>query len=149
MMLYTHANKEDLDGISNLLAINNLPFADLQESAIAFIVGKINNDIIGCIGLENYGTEGMLRSFAVSPKFRNKGIGKELYRQLINYAVGQHIKTIHLLTETARDYFAGKGFVVADRTTAPQVIINSIEFSTLCPVSSVYMVLKEIDTYAV
>lgn len=147
MISYKLAEREDIEPITHLLKINDLPFSDIIESAIEFIVAKNDKETVGCIGLEKHGTEGLLRSFAVDNDFRNNGIGKEMYNRLLSYATQHKIKTLHLLTNTAKDYFNKNGFMVADRSKAPELISKSQEFTSLCPISSVYMVLKDISQY--
>jgi amino-acid N-acetyltransferase len=148
MITYTLAEMKDLENIERLLNRSNLPFSDIRESTVDFIVAKDDHEIIGCIGLERHHTEGLLRSFAVENNFRNKGIGKELYHRLLHYASQNNIKTVHLLTTTAKDYFLKTGFGIASRTNAPEAIRNTKEFAGLCPSSSVYMTLEEISEYA-
>ena len=145
MNTYTLALKEELESIIAILQINNLPTLDIRQIAADFIVAKKDNKIVGCIGLEKFGTEGMLRSFAVVDEYKNKGIGKELYKHLLSYALENNIKNLHLLTNTAKEYFLKTGFLVTDRNKAPEVIQKSTEFSSLCPVSSTYMVLENIS----
>lgn len=149
MITYKLAEKKDFDSIENLLKNNKLPYSDIRKIAIDFIVAKKDNEIIGCIGLEKFETESMLRSFAVDDKFKNIGIGKEMYNRILSYAHQNNIKNLHLLTNTAREYFLKVGFVVSDRNKAPQVIKETTEFSELCPASSTYMVLENISEHAV
>jgi amino-acid N-acetyltransferase len=140
MISYTLARETDKKAIGSLLKINNLPYSDLQESPIVFIIATNNERIVGCIGLEKHGNAGLLRSFAVEPGLQNKGIGKELYRNLLDYVRQSQILTLHLLTNTAKDYFSRIGYRLAERNNAPDEIARSAEFAGLCPVSSTYMV---------
>jgi len=144
MITYNLANAEEVKAITHFLVQNNLPASDIHESAIDFIVAKNNNKIIGCIGLESKGNHGLLRSFAVESEFRNRSIGIELYHRILKQALLFNIKTMHLLSDTASEYFSKVGFVVAERKNAPYEIAETIEFSSLCPVSSKYMVLTDI-----
>jgi amino-acid N-acetyltransferase len=144
MISYNLATETDISNIRVLLETNNLPFSDLKESPITFIIARDNEKIVGCIGLEKYGNDGLLRSFAVAPDFQNRGIGKELYKNLMDYATRNHINSMHLLTNTAKDYFSRIGYNTADRNLAPVQISGSAEFVGLCPASSTYMVL---DTF--
>lgn len=149
MITYTLAEKKDFEKITNLLKINKLPYSDIQKIDIEFIVAKKDNEIIGCIGLEKFETEGMLRSFAVDDEFKNKGIGTEMYNRILSYSHQNNIKNMHLLTNTAKEYFLKAGFLVVDRDNAPEAIKGTSEFSGLCPVSSTYMVLDNISEHAV
>jgi len=147
MITYKFAEREELEHIIHLLKINDLPFSDIHQGAIEFIVAKNDKTTVGCIGLEKHGTDGLLRSFAVENDFRNKEIGKEMYNRLLSYATQKNIKTLHLLTNSAKDYFNKNGFMVASRSEAPELISKSQEFTSLCPASSVYMVLDDISQY--
>ena len=147
MITYNLANAEEIEAITLLLEQNNLPVSDIRESAIDFIVAKNNSKLIGCVGLEKKGDHGLLRSFAVESEFRNLGVGTELYQRILKHALQFNIRSIHLLTNTASEYFSKVGFVVTDRINAPNAITETIEFSCLCPVSSQYMVLTDIAKY--
>jgi amino-acid N-acetyltransferase len=142
MITYSLAEAKDLEIIKETLQSVHLPFADVDESEIEFIAAKSKSEIIGCIGLEKYGTDGLLRSFAVKESFQNKGMGQELYRQLLTFACNEKVTTLHLLTTTASAYFSRMGFADANRNEAPETIRQSKEFSSLCPASSVYMKLE-------
>lgn len=148
MITYSLARETDLEPIMRLLKVISLPYSDLQQSPIEFIVAKNDGLLIGCIGLERYGSDALFRSFAVEPALQNRGIGKELFMQLLKYAGKNKVKHLHLLTNTARDYFSKIGFRVANRNEAPDPISTSSQFAILCPSSSTYMVLDSIPEYA-
>jgi amino-acid N-acetyltransferase len=137
---YRFADSNDLSAISALLENSKLPISDIKPGKIDFIIASNAEDkIIGCIGIESYGAEGLLRSFAVDAENRNSNIGAALLDRLLLKAQQSGIETLHLLTTTAEKYFLKKGFSIAMREDAPQSIRNTIEFSSLCPSSSVYM----------
>lgn len=144
MISYDLAAEADLPAINNLLKKSSLPFSDLAESNIEFITAREGYNLIGCIGIESFGKDGLLRSFAVEERYRNKGYGKELYNRLLSFAVQKGIKTLHLLTNTAEHYFKKAGFIIEKRDNAPSKILQTTEFSSLCPSTSTYMVLKDI-----
>lgn len=143
MVTCSKAGNKDLEIITRLLEINHLPYSDINRNTIDFFVAKKDGKIIGCIGLEKHGNDGLLRSFAVEIDFRNSGIGNELVDRFLKFARQNNIRNLHLLTETAKDYFAKRGFVITDRINAPSAIGASSEFIGLCPVSSTYMVRRE------
>jgi amino-acid N-acetyltransferase len=140
MITYSFYTHNDLDDISALLKENKLPYQDIHTSKVHFIIARNEGQVVGCIGLEHYGTEGLLRSFAVAQTFQNKGYGKALYNKLIDYCAKNGIKTLHLLTNTASEYFLKNGFSVKNRINAPYVIQETMEFKNLCPSSSTYMI---------
>jgi len=148
-MKFEIATEKDLNAIKILLEKNNLPISDISKnSAIDFIIARNNKRIIGCIAIEKYGTDGFLRSLAVDLDFRNKGYGNQLYNRLLSYAVQNEIKIMHLLTTTAEKYFLKKGFKKFNRNEAPEIIQKTVEFSELCPSSSVYMILENVSEHA-
>lgn len=142
MVSYFVAQEGETDLICRLLDANGLPFSDITESGVQLIVAKVDDEIVGCIGLEIHEEEGLLRSFAVKSSYRGRGIGRSLYNSLLHFSIDHHIRTLHLLTNTAEDYFTKVGFVIGDRCNAPELIKKSREFACLCPSSALYMVLE-------
>ncbi|RRQ48165.1 GNAT family N-acetyltransferase [Maribacter algicola] len=130
----------DLKSIQELLKANYLPFEDLVESKVAFLTKEKNGELIGCIGIEKYDADGLLRSLAVADAHKGKGIGKQLLDELCESSKQEGIHRLHLLTTTADAYFTRYGFNVTERSTAPTAILGTTEFSEICPSSSVYMV---------
>lgn len=132
----------DYDKIRELLKTNKLPYEDIISSKVEFITSQPDGNLAGCIGIEKYGEDGLLRSFAVDDEYKNKGIGKDLLNELISKSKNEGIKKLHLLTTTADKYFAKKGFRNSERSNAPNAILSSKEFSEICPSGSVYMILE-------
>ncbi|MDC6389440.1 arsenic resistance N-acetyltransferase ArsN2 [Maribacter sp. PR1] len=133
--------KTDLQKIQDLLKRNNLPYEDLQSSKVEFITKEAQDQLIGCIGIEQYDADGLLRSLAVADSYKGKGIGKELLSELCSACKKNGIQYLHLLTTTADRYFEHYGFTVAEKSNAPTTILKTKEFSEICPSSSVYMTL--------
>lgn len=137
---YRPGYKEDLPAISALLQKNGLPGSDIFTTSISFLLAVANkNEVIGCIGVEQYLTDGLLRSFAVDEKYRDQKVGINLFHRLISHGRQSGIEMLHLLTTTAEKYFTANGFVVAERSAAPATMKDTTEFSSLCPSSSTYM----------
>lgn len=55
------------------------------------------------------------------------------------WAAAQGIETLYLLTTTAAQFFARRGYEVVARSDAPNVIAATSQFSKLCPASSAFM----------
>jgi amino-acid N-acetyltransferase len=139
---YRYCQLEDLNSVYELLNENNLPVADLDLGKVRITVATINHYIVGCIGIEEYNTDGLLRSFAVLKHYRDKGIGEKLFRNLLDYCSQTGINTLHLLTDTAEEYFGQKGFSFSHREQAPDSIKDTSEFTELCPSTCAYMVKR-------
>ena len=143
---YRLSNEQYKREIISLLMDNKLPVSDLNSSKTQFIISIENDNVIGCIGIEPYEKDGLLRSLAVHPDYRNLGIGTQLLQRLLAYCRQLGIENVHLLTTTAEKYFLSKGFLNANRDEAPESIKKTLEFSTICPSTSAYMILKKISS---
>jgi amino-acid N-acetyltransferase len=137
---FRFGQEADLDQIIKLLAAGNLPTEDVSLGKITFMVALRADEIIGCIGLEALGKDGLLRSMAVKHDLRGNGVGQQLFLKLLSYCTQNEITDIHLLTVDAGRFFESKGFVYADRSKAPPSIKQTAEFAQLCPSSCSYMV---------
>lgn len=126
--------------IETLLKENKLPFEDLVSSKVEFLTLFSGTKLKGCIGIEKFDKNALLRSFAVDDNFKNQGIGNSLLHKLVLKCKDNGIEKLHLLTTTATAYFAKKGFIISDKKTVPKSIVNSKEFSEICPASAIYMV---------
>lgn len=137
----------DREVIVSLLDLCGLPVADLVVEPAAnmeFLVMEdtAGNHLMGCVGLQNYGSIGLLRSFAVSPRYRHQRVGGQLLEALHRQAEVSGIRQIYLLTTTASAYFERAGYRPVSRDAAPAAIQRSTEFSTLCPATAVVMTLS-------
>jgi amino-acid N-acetyltransferase len=137
-MLFEQAKNQREDIVAILFA-EKLPVDDLPESLDNFLVAIENGKLIGVIGLEQYGAYGLLRSLAVLPEYRNKGIAGKLIEHLQSMAELSGLQALYLLTETAPDYFKNKGFTQISREQVPTEIQGSSEFRHVCPVSAIVM----------
>ena len=133
------ATAGDYDNVTALLSSQHLPVEDIDKTHSHFFVAKEEGAILAVIGLEVYGTLGLLRSMATDPAYRNKGLASMLELELINYAKKKGIQEVFLLTETAETYFSKKGFLKIRREEVPISIKNSPEFSHLCPSTAILM----------
>lgn len=143
---YRLAESKDLEKIKDLLGKSNLPVADIENAdKINFVVAiSDSNELIGCIGIERYDTDGLLRSLAVDPDYRGTGIGHELLSRLLSISRQLGVNDLHLLTTTAERFFDRAGFSLLPRDEAPASMKATVEFSSLCPSSSAYMVMRGI-----
>lgn len=133
------AEREHLDLAKDILVTNHLTVLGIEDQFLNFFVLYVNGQIIGIVGLEIYNTSGLLRSLAILPEYQKKGLGITLVQQIIEYAQEKKLKTVYLLTETAKSFFEKQGFSVVDRKEAPPEIQNSKEFSSACPVNATFM----------
>lgn len=121
----------DLRKIESLLSSAQLPTGDIERHLSTFFVADSAGEIIGVGGLENCGSGvGLLRSFVVAPKFRNQGIAAQLFAETFSAARQWGISALYLLTTTAQDYFARRGFALVARDEAPAPIRQTSQYAT-------------------
>lgn len=131
------------DDVKHLLQVCGLPHSDITPAHLQhFFASGNNSGLFGVVGIEPYGSIALLRSLAVTPKHRNSGLGKQLVAYIEQYALAQGVQVIYLLTTTADKFFSRLGYSPVPRDQAPSVIQDTIEFSNLCPSSSILMVKR-------
>jgi amino-acid N-acetyltransferase len=133
------ASAQDLDKVSELLNDARLPLEGVSDCIDEFIVAESDGSLIGSVAIERYGEYALLRSAAVSPGYRGKGIGRKLVDAIIARAESQRVKAIYLLTTTAESYFPEFGFTTVDRSWVPAELTASREFQDACPSSATVM----------
>jgi amino-acid N-acetyltransferase len=137
------ATPNDLLRILALLDEASLPSVGVKEALSRFIVAKAGDDIVGVIGLEVCGDRiALLRSAAVAPAWRGRGVGTELVERVIAAAKAEGFDALYLLTTTAESYFPNFGFARIDRGDAPAAIQSTAEFSSACPATAALMALR-------
>jgi N-acetylglutamate synthase-like GNAT family acetyltransferase len=130
----------DLADIAAQLEQEGLPNKDLAiRPGARFWVARTGDRLLGAIGLETYGSSGLLRSLVVVPEARSTGLGGRLVEALEQAAKSAGLHRLVLLTQTAEAFFAKRGYAVIDRASAPDEVRASTEFRTLCPASATCM----------
>lgn len=136
------ATAGDLPQIERLLTSSALPMAGVRESLQDFLVAEHDGMIVGVVGLEACCAEyALLRSTAVDPEWRGRGLGRMLVERAIADAEARGVHALWLLTTTAERYFPSFGFVSAKREDAPAEVRASVEFTSACPASAAVMTL--------
>lgn len=138
------ATHDDETAVAALLTASALPLDGVHESLPCFVVADDDGDIVGVAGIENCGIAGehaLLRSVAVAPTWRTRGLGRALVTRAIADAEARGVKALYLLTTTAEAYFPNFGFTVAARDSVPDDVKATAEFQGACPASATVMTL--------
>ncbi|MGE5698771.1 MAG: GNAT family N-acetyltransferase [Deltaproteobacteria bacterium] len=131
----------DLPFVRELLEECGLPLEGVDLHFGHFFVARRGTNRLGCIGMELYGEEILLRSLAVVRAHRNRGIGAELLRTVIGEAKRAGGARAWGLTMTGRrNLFARFRFRVTPRDAAPAALSRSLQFQGACPESAVLIV---------
>jgi N-acetylglutamate synthase-like GNAT family acetyltransferase len=126
--------------VEKLLAQENLPVSDLYDSKPVKLFGaKVNNELVGIIGLELFENVALLRSLVVSKELRNRSCGRQLVSIAEACALDKNISKVYLLTTTAAVFFSKLGYKEVSRDSAPSDIASTSQFSDLCPSSATFM----------
>lgn len=133
------ARPDDLAAVQALLRASELPWQDVAPHFGAFLVGERAGALVACAGFEHYGAAALVRSVALEPALRARGLGAALCETLLGDARRRGVRAAFLLTTTASVFFARQGFAPLAREHAPAVIRATREFAELCPASAVLM----------
>jgi amino-acid N-acetyltransferase len=130
----------DVPAVLTLLESAGLPTADLMNvRGLPMWVLEAEDSLVGVIALQRFGSDALLRSFAVAPEYRRRGFGRELVVRLEHDAQGMGVEQLVLLTETAETLFLSLGYGVIDRRHVSEELKQTAEFRSLCPASAVCM----------
>lgn len=132
----------DLPAIEDLLTRSSLPVDGVKKLLPSFVVGESEGRIVAVAGVEPCGDYGLLRSAAVEPEWRSKGVGRAMVKWLISDAESKGVSALYLLTTTASKYFPSFGFIETTRDVVPDEIQRTAEFEDICPSSATVMMLK-------
>jgi amino-acid N-acetyltransferase len=135
-----------IKAVKDLLQQCALPTADIASRQPPVFFGiHIHDRLTAVVGLELFGSVGLLRSLAVLPESRGQGLARRLVAFAEDYAASRGVTSLYLLTETAETFFRKIGYQPAARSDAPQDIRATSQFAGLCPASSSFL-SKHLDT---
>lgn len=112
---------------------------DLPSDLEGFVVLLIEGDMAAVGGLESYGDDVLVRSVAVRPESRGRGLGARVVDALLAIAKERGAQAGYLLTMSAAGFFQRRGFEVVERDDVPPAVASSREFAELCPDSATAM----------
>ena len=134
------ASRNDLPKVRALLSQNDLPEEDVGKHIDHFMLAWDNGTLAGTVGVELLGSEALLRSLCVSTSYRNRGIASELCNRIEAYARNAGVNKLYLLTTTARDFFARRGYAFCSPEIVSLSVQGTSEFRFLCPCTAECMV---------
>ena len=133
------ATRDDLPAVERLLTASSLPLAGVAENLASFVVAESNGQLVGVAGLEVCCSNALLRSTAVDPEWRGRGVGRRLVERVIAEAEARGTRALYLLTTTAEHYFPSFGFSRTTREAVPDEVRATAELQGACPASAVVM----------
>jgi amino-acid N-acetyltransferase len=136
------ASAGDLPEIRQLLRACGLEDGDVAIPGQRLLVARSGAELVGCIGLEVHGPDALLRSFAVAPSRRRRGLGAALHDRAVGEARALGVRRLYLLTTTVQARAAQAGFEDVPRDLVPDAIREGTQFRSLCPASAACMTLR-------
>jgi len=115
-----------------------LPTDDLHKPGRRFYHFENDGGLIGFGGLEQVGSDALIRSMVVMDNRRGEGHGSMMLSWLEARAA-EKATALYLLTTSAAAFFQRHGYVVLPRSAAPTAVASSRQFSVLCPASAAFM----------
>ena len=129
---------EDLTTVRELVSAAALPLDGLGDAALV-LVAEAGGDVVGTVALERHadgaGAVFLLRSAAVAPGWRGRGVGAALTTAALDRVDAESAPVV-LLTETADRWFPRFGFHPVGRDRLPAALAGSAELRGACPDSA-------------
>jgi amino-acid N-acetyltransferase len=133
---FRRATPADEPALRDLLVSAGLPADDVDVARQAFVLAFVGDRLVGSVAVEAAGADGLVRSLAVVPEHRRRGIGRALHERALALAARRGVRTLYLLTTTAAEYAVRHGFERVDRGEVPAAIAAHAQFRSLCPASA-------------
>lgn len=124
------ASENDLLPIQYLLAKAGLSKQGIEQNIDNFLVACApNKKIIGTVGIEPLGADGLLRSLVISSESWNAKIGLNFIELAVAYGKQKGYQKLYLLTNTSLPFFEYVGFQILNETEIPENVKTSDHFS--------------------
>ncbi len=135
------ATADDFAAIVRLLEGVSLDASDLNPAQTsAFLLLCDADEILACGAVERFDDRsGLVRSLAVRPSHRGRGLATRIMQSLETHARYRGIRQLFLLTQGAPGFFTRLHFDRCDRAQAPEPMRRSPQFTELCPSTAVCM----------
>lgn len=137
----TQGSAADWPAVRELLLSAGLPLEGAEENLGAFLLAWRGTELVATVGVEVYADVALLRSLAVRPDVRQRGLGRAMVAQALDAARMRGLRAVYLLTTTATGFFARLGFRQVARSRAPAPVLASTQMNGVCPDSASLMTL--------
>ncbi len=125
------AGTADVQAIEELLTSSGLTAVEIAAGLERFLVAD-RGGVAGVVGSEYVPGAVLLRSLAVAPAARKAGVAASLMDEALARAKAAGSSVAYLFTNTAADYFVGRGFRVIERADVPKAFLDNPAVSTCC-----------------
>ncbi len=133
------ASTHEWPAIADLLSAVQLPLDGAGDHLSRFWVVEREGDVIACAATEEHADAVLLRSVAVHPAVRGRGLAEHLCVTVLEESATEGFRRAYLLTTTADGFFPRFGFAPVTRADTPPSMRSSPEFKGACPDTAVVM----------
>lgn len=130
------AAEADLVEGAALLVAAGLPLAGWDAAGVHRWGVREDGRLLGVIALERHGAHGLLRSLAVAPEARGRGLAHALVAHALREARTLGLRDVAGLTTTIPDLLPRWGFLEVPRDALPAPLAASPELQGACPASA-------------
>ncbi|WNF37272.1 GNAT family N-acetyltransferase [Bacillaceae bacterium IKA-2] len=124
------ATEKDLLPIQHLLAKAGSSKQGIEQNIDNFLVACApDKKIIGTVGIEPLGKDGLLRSLVLSSESWNAKIGLNFIELAVAFGKQKGFQKLYLLTNTSLPFFEYVGFKIMDEAEIPECVKASKHFS--------------------
>lgn len=151
------ATPDDRPELEALLTACKLPLEGLDDAR--FVIARLDGELIGAAGVEQWAERGLLRSVAVAEAHRGAGIATALVADRIAWArsiltdyaadgtvTSKAFASLSLLTLGAEGFFAKLGFTKVERSALPEPLTRSTQLALPACSTAVAMTLTFFET---
>lgn len=133
------------EALRDALVAANLPTDDIVEAGRTFFKACSNGaELIGFSGIEQCGSDFLLRSVVVLSGHRGRGFGRSIVEQTLRGL--NRNGDVYLATTTAAPFFSIIGFSEVPRDIVPPAVLATRQLSSICPSSATIMKLNRPPT---
>ncbi|WP_354685666.1 GNAT family N-acetyltransferase [Cupriavidus necator] len=122
------AMPSDAPAVGAVLERCGLPTDDVFRVLEHFHVAILESQIVGCAAGEPFGQTVVIRSVAVLPEHRDRGVATHVVRAALMRARANGARRAVLLASSCPSYFARYGFTLVPAAKLPQEVMSSSEF---------------------
>lgn len=105
-----HATEKDRPEVEALLRASSLSVEGMHDHIRQYIVARDKAGLLGCAGVERFGTTGVLHALAVAQRARSAGLGELLISAIVADLRQGGVELMLLQTTTSTGYFERLGF---------------------------------------
>jgi amino-acid N-acetyltransferase len=124
------ATPDDRSDIADLCSVAGLPVGDLPADELTSfrVLRREGTGVCGVVAVDLFGPVALLRSLAVHPDVRGRGLGQSLVLDAEAHARAEGGRAMYLLTNDQSGFFRCLGYAVIDREAVPPVIAETPVF---------------------